>query len=214
MDTERPGLLSSWDLLALAGLLALKGFYHWILPQLPDPVPTHFNAVGIANGWTPKDQLSWVIFGAPALIWFIIFLVCSGLAVFQQDPVKARLMAAFPLRGFASLGVSILMASGMAIPLWGIPSLQIGIGIMLLMMLTGVVLLSVQAQRLLADAPDAPHYRWGVFYVNPQDDRLWVPKRIGTGLTLNFAKPSAKWVMLLIMAPILAVLGVLMYFKH
>ena len=39
--------------------------------------------------------------------------------------------------------------------------------------------------------PKEPNnYKWGVFYFNPDDPRLFVPKRIiGTGWTLNFANP-------------------------
>jgi len=213
MEPQRPGLLSAWDLLALAGFGLLVGFYWWILPHLPDPVPTHFNAAGVANGWTPKDQLSWLLFGAPVLAWFLLSLICAGLAVFQTDPVKARLMAAFPLRGCLGLGVSILMGSSLGIPLWGILSLQVGLACLILSLLVGAIVLSVQAKNLLADAPDAPHYRWGVIYVNPEDDRLWVPKRIGVGMTLNFAKPAAVWVMLLILALVLAPLGLVLYLK-
>jgi uncharacterized membrane protein len=34
---------------------------------------------------------------------------------------------------------------------------------------------------------------WGVFYNNPADDSIWVPKRIGIGYTLNYAH-RASWI--------------------
>ena len=34
-------------------------------------------------------------------------------------------------------------------------------------------------------------YKWGVFYYNPDDDRILVPKKVMTmGWTFNFAKPE------------------------
>jgi uncharacterized membrane protein len=46
---------------------------------------------------------------------------------------------------------------------------------------------------------DPDHYRCGLFYVNPDDDRLWVPKRIGMGWTLNYARPAAYWITVFIL---------------
>lgn len=34
-------------------------------------------------------------------------------------------------------------------------------------------------------------YRWGWYY-NPDDARLWVPKQMGVGMTVNTAKPAGK----------------------
>lgn len=32
-------------------------------------------------------------------------------------------------------------------------------------------------------------YKYGLFYWNPDDQRIWVPKLMGWGWTLNFANP-------------------------
>jgi uncharacterized membrane protein len=38
--------------------------------------------------------------------------------------------------------------------------------------------------------PDPDNYKWGIFYFNPQDSRVILPKRNPyMGLTLNFANP-------------------------
>lgn len=36
---------------------------------------------------------------------------------------------------------------------------------------------------------DPSNYKWGYFYSNPNDPRIFVPKRIGIGWTVNFGKP-------------------------
>lgn len=46
----------------------------------------------------------------------------------------------------------------------------------------------------------------GLIYRNPYDDRLWVPKRLGTGLTLNFAHRHAWPTLLVLIAPAILIL--------
>jgi uncharacterized membrane protein len=39
---------------------------------------------------------------------------------------------------------------------------------------------------------DPNNWKWGIFYYNPDDDRLFVPKRIPSfGATINFGNPKA-----------------------
>lgn len=47
----------------------------------------------------------------------------------------------------------------------------------------------------MGNNPD--NYKWGIFYFNPKDYRVFVPKRIKIlGWTLNFAKPYSYLVIL------------------
>jgi len=44
---------------------------------------------------------------------------------------------------------------------------------------------------------DPGNYRWGIFYFNPGDSRVIVPKRNAwMGWTLNFARPSSFLILL------------------
>jgi uncharacterized membrane protein len=45
------------------------------------------------------------------------------------------------------------------------------------------------------------NYRCGIFYFNPEDDRVVVPKRLGWGLTFNFARRASWLIMALLLAP-------------
>jgi uncharacterized membrane protein len=39
---------------------------------------------------------------------------------------------------------------------------------------------------------DPNNWKWGIFYFNPNDERLFVPKKIPAfGATLNFANPRS-----------------------
>lgn len=81
---------------------------------------------------------------------------------------------------------------------------------------------SIRHKRALAAAPkesgpqspDDDHlWRWGIFYENRQDPRVWVEKRNGIGLTVNIGHPGGMVFMgavaLLVLATIALVLTVL-----
>lgn len=199
---QRPSLLSPWDLLAVAGFGGLALFYAWVLPSLPDPVPTHFDARGIANGWTPKAALPWVVFGIPVLIWAFTTALGILLALSQKDPLKARAMAMAPMRGLLGLGLALVMGFTLLAPAHGPGVILVGIGAFLALMVAGIVLMTRDFARLKAVDASLAFYRWGLFYVNPDDDRIWVPKPIGVGWTLNFAKPASWAVLALLLLPV------------
>jgi uncharacterized membrane protein len=47
--------------------------------------------------------------------------------------------------------------------------------------------------------PEGPQrWRWGLFYVDPTDRRVLVPRRRGQGRTLNLGHPAA-WLALLLL---------------
>jgi uncharacterized membrane protein len=50
-------------------------------------------------------------------------------------------------------------------------------------------------------------WKWGMFYYNKNDHRLFPPKANGMGWTVNFANPWSVATMILIIAPIIIVLG-------
>lgn len=55
----------------LAVMFALAA---WYFPQLPDPVPTHWNAAGEVDGWTPKPWGVWLM-PVLSLGTFLVLLV-------------------------------------------------------------------------------------------------------------------------------------------
>lgn len=59
---------------------------------------------------------------------------------------------------------------------------------------------------------DDKFYKFGVFYYNKNDPALFVEKRIGLGMTFNFARPAAKIVMGLISVLIGAMLIGMIFF--
>jgi uncharacterized membrane protein len=52
--------------------------------------------------------------------------------------------------------------------------------------------------------PDLENYKWGIFYFNPKDQRVIVPKRNPyTGLSINFANPYSYLLLILLLAVVL-----------
>lgn len=199
--------LSRWDLLTVLGGAMLACFYVWILPRLPEPVPTHFDAVGRANGWTAKAQLPWIIFGLPALFWLLLWGIGWVTSRMERDPAKAKAVVFQPLRGFLGLGMPLLMVGGLAASLGGVVFVHLGAAAFFMCLALGVVFMTRQVRDLLKDHPDAGHYRCGVFYSNPDDRRLWVEKRLGMGWTLNYAHRAAWWITALLLLSVPVVIG-------
>ncbi|MEC0264811.1 DUF5808 domain-containing protein [Paenibacillus anseongense] len=46
------------------------------------------------------------------------------------------------------------------------------------------------------DDKDRKHYKLGIFYYNPDNKSIFVPKRLGLGWTINFARPIS-WMIIL-----------------
>lgn len=207
MTPRQPSrFFSAWDLAALAGLLALAGAYRTLLPGLPDPVPTHFDALGHANGWTSKAHLGLVVFLPPLALWLVLFLL-GAIASFL--PRGGGAAAIQPLRGMLGLGMCVLMGGCLLVPSQGLAALWSGLLAFSVCMALGIAFLIRAAWAEAARTPGGEHYRCGLFYVNPDDPRLWVQKQIGYGWTLNFARPSAYGVMaVLVVATVALVLAV------
>jgi uncharacterized membrane protein len=147
------------------------------------------------------------------VIWAVAEIVI-GVILTRGEPELAPVRAANAqmLRLVAAAMSFLLAALSLTLPFGLVPP-----GVVLLL---SVVLLPVPivmgakgVNRALREVRARGHGEkitgyHGVFYSNPDDRRLWVPKLSGIGLTLNFAHPRA-WPMmaLLVGAPLLLALG-------
>ena len=63
---------------------------------------------------------------------------------------------------------------------------------------------------------ETPDRCWkaGIFYVNPDDRSLFVPKRFGIGYTINFAHPWSGVVLAVIILMTLAPVIFVLFFLH
>jgi len=149
--------------------------------------------------------MPWLVFGLPIGIWFLSWLMDLA---FQgaDEATRVKMVANRPLRGLMTLGVAGLGLAMILIPLHGLWILWVALGFLFLCLGLGIWQ-SVLSMRLQGAPVDTEHYVWGLFYVNARDERIWIPKPIGLGWTLNFGRP-AGWLMLgLLLSPLLLLLA-------
>ena len=149
-ETRRTSGLCGWDVPAAAGMAALALFYAWIQPWLPDPVPTHFDALGHANGWTSKGHLPWVVFGLPLAFWLVLWSIGWVSARTTRDPARDASPAFVPLRGFMGLGTALLMGGCLAVPFAGTPAIHAGAAGFFVCLALGIFFMARALKRIMA----------------------------------------------------------------
>ncbi len=211
MDATRHRLFSPWDLLPLA---ALGGAWLWLqhwMPLLPERIPSHWNAAGVVDSWMDKHASFSVAAWPSAGLWLLFVLFSLPL----QGETPGKILgtkALVALRAFLPTGFIALM--GFCAPLAGLyggKAIGWGVGVMGL----SLVLALIPVIRLSRLAPpiegsrDSDYRCGGLLYWNAADPRLFVPKRIGIGLTFNFGRPMAWVLMTALLAPVGIVLVML-----
>jgi uncharacterized membrane protein len=183
--------------------------------DVPDRWITHWGVHG-PDGWAMKSALAaaaplliglatWVVFEAAA---FLIGRVT--VAVSPHLPPEMMAVQTTALR-VVGLGIAILMAGlALALPLLRptsatpiVVAAVADLGIVIAI----AIIWSARRTRQLREAGVAiPAGYQGLFYRNPRDPRLWVPKTSGLGSTLNFAHRLAWPVLLALVGGPLAVI--------
>lgn len=192
----------------LVPLLAAAVYLHWHWAQLPESFPVHWGIQGQANGWSHRTvgevyRPIWLGAGMVGLLGAISFstrYAPGGESL--RRLVRTILLASSYLVALSFTWVALLplihasarMESGMVATGYG------------LAFLTAFTLLLIAIRTIRAQAQPGPgaepydgtqdgYWYAGMFYVNPNDAALLVPKRFGMGYTLNFGRPIA-WVLL------------------
>jgi len=238
---ERP-VKPLWPLLILAVGICLATVavvainYH----SLPDPMPTHYDAEGNATSWKPKSWGSALLLPliscGSTLLLVVLCVVLSrhqhtrfpdgrpkASRTFQKERGKTLQRVLAVLTFVSAILMSILAVapvvqltpSGISWTVWGLTTASS-------LPVIWLVIDSVRQSRALTatpadsgpQSPDDDHlWRWGIFYENREDPRVWVEKRNGVGLTVNIGRPAGMALMgvvaLLVLATIALVITVL-----
>ena len=186
--------------------------------RLPDRIPTHFNVQGQADAWSEKRLLTAL---APSLVnlLLLVTILASNIALLSAkqklepaDPegslnryLKARKIWTYYL-GIMTLafvapiqfGTTDMMLGGERL---GEAFIWIILGISVLAVVAAVVLgvkVGTVGEKLSGagvasfDADDDKWKLGGLFYYNKEDPAVFVPKRVGVGMTLNMGSPGGK----------------------
>jgi len=170
--------------------------------SFPSPMPVHWDVAGRPNGFFPRTPLAMAF---PLLLVGGILLLLDGIVASGARTGPAAMTEAVrrllaPIRWVLALtAVPAAFA-----PIWGPTPVLVCAGAMVLVVI-------VQIARSPRTMPTSNEGWKGLFYVNPSDPRVIVPKRMGIGWTFNFARPVA-WVMLaaLLLGPLLIVAVVIL----
>ncbi len=202
------GLLDRWDGMAALWLAAVVALVGEISALLPEMVPTHWNHKGAIDGWTPRGQLVWIVAGLPLAVWAVLVGV-DALQRVAGNKSDAPVVGLGPVRFGVVSGISLLALAGSMTPLMGTKSLLGPLVAMFACMAFGLWHLGRRMSTAMATLPDAARWKYGLFYHNAGDDRLWIGRRFGYGWTLNFAKPVAKAILAVALAPPLVLVVIL-----
>jgi uncharacterized membrane protein len=209
MDLPSRRALLAWVppaiLTAAAAVLAVR----W--DDIPPRWVTHWGASGVPNGWSERTFSG--VFG-PLLLGAVVVTFLECLARLRIGR-RARAPELEPLRdaqvgAMRAIAVSLsLVFAFVSVDLPLGPSLppevvgHVAVGVTFAGIGVGLAVAARSMSRALRHVRKSGHgaqvegYH-SIYYANPSDRRLWVPKLLGTGWTINFSHPLAWPVMLLL----------------
>ncbi|WP_281885000.1 DUF1648 domain-containing protein [Paenibacillus sp. YYML68] len=194
-------------------VLAIALYYD----QIPDVLPLHYDATGTVDRYGDK---SWGTVLMPNMVQLFLALMMlfvqeSIVRSKQQLDPDAPEASSQHNRTFRRVHAIVLHASTLlllimmtCIQLAIVNALEPGymfpyVLILPLLSVVGLIIASAvtgQGGSKLGpsggyDNADDRYWRWGIFYVNPQDPSIFVEKRVGVGWTLNLGR-TAGWIVL------------------
>jgi uncharacterized membrane protein len=197
VSTTLPLLATAGSLLPLAATALLL---HLRWNQIPLRFVLHWNASGVADRWGTRTFDS--VFGLILAGAMMVLLLTAGSVFISHangPQMSQRRRALVPMAALAWAIVGIFCVLGLRPLLHLTPSAMLLITAVYLLLVIGLSLWLLQRSGLAPyskstesydSTPDSGWYA-GIFYYNPADAAVIVPKRFGWGWTFNFARPSA-----------------------
>jgi hypothetical protein len=147
--------------------------------QFPSSMPTHWDASGKPSRFTPRSGFG---MASPILIWTFLLILLDRLLTYKGRRRLFSPQLARALESMRWLFPVMAMAYAFA-PIWGETPIRVGYGLMFAvpLLIEFVRVTSGKDGRWLAGA-----------HVNPADRRLLVPTASGEGWRINFARPAAR----------------------
>lgn len=207
----------------------LVTFYY---PQLPDPMPVHWNAAGQPDNFEPKSLgrfLGLTLLGPGILL--LSMVATMGLISVQSTSITSMGGAKTPEEAHRTWHSYRIVQGNMGWYLFLLNLLimvmltrsyggntsrfEVPLGLGLILVLTGVFIVQQlrQQREVEKEYPrpaDEQGKWWGMFYNDPADPRILVDTGSGSNFTFNIGRPLGRVLAVLLLGlPVLLIGGVL-----
>jgi uncharacterized membrane protein len=221
---------------AILGAAAIYLRAHW--DQIPEIFPVHWGIDGQPNGWSTRTPIGvygplivgGAIVAGLSLITYGVLREARVVRVPGSAPSHGR---DFPHQvGYFLSGMEYYLAIVLSFvamtPLMGAPNIVLVLGssiaLIVIVFVAAHHLNQVRAHEIdvskfqtesgvFGDGTLDEHWKWGIFYYNPDDPALLVEKRFGIGYTMNFAC-SRAWVILILTLAVPIALAFAALYRH
>jgi uncharacterized membrane protein len=208
--------LKLWVILPpFLALLVTAVYLHFHWNRLPERFPVHWGIDSAPNEWASRN---WRGVYGPLLFGAFLDGFLIGLSWIISLFARKTPMRYVTVRGLQfllyPLTLSIILLSLLplvSIPVWVIPSLVLASIAALLYWSYATISVPLGADEIPAELQNGSHWKAGIFYWNPNDPALLVPKRVGIGYTMNFA---SKWAWMALIAILLVILISVFFMPH
>jgi uncharacterized membrane protein len=214
-----------WYMYLFPMLVTLGVIIYTILqyPLLPDQVPTHWGPNGQPDAFTTKSPTTVISLPLILLVMQGMFLVInettkrSGIKLSATHTAASRIRQ-LTLRKYTSwfmfltsilitMLFAFLQLSTIHEGLFGDSIMLLVPFLFLIIVLAGAMVYAVKVGRAgedisaetvegVADLDEDQYWKGGLFYFNKNDPSIFVEKRFGVGMTLNFANPKGYFLVL------------------
>ncbi|WP_417230780.1 DUF1648 domain-containing protein [Thermophilibacter sp.] len=224
----------AWDLLYVPVILATLALTLALYPQMPDPVPVHFDAAGAVDDWMAKG---WQVVAMPAAVqaFMALCLTASHWQILRsRRPTSPEhpVASAIAYGMFARAQSAVLLVSGIVITasIAIMPLAFAGVVtsdqsfVALIVIIVGAILPNLAVPLVYGQAgsrllrrmtaagelsfDDDDRWRLGLFYVNREDPSVVVPRRFGVGWAMNWGNPRSWGLVALLAAAVAAFVAV------
>ena len=184
--------------------------------SMPDAVPMHVDVSGNVTDMAPKSPMVAAFPVALEVFLAAVFAFCHWMVLRSKKGLEPGRPAssswAYGMFAYAQTAFLLVMGLactaacglGMALAMIGIVSMGVAVAVIIgvaLLCVVGDLIVGVKygqsgsrvfrmeaSDTLLSD--DDEHWKLGVFYYNPDDASLFLPKRSGIGWTVNWGRPA------------------------
>lgn len=228
-NAPRP-LPLTWNLLYVPVILATLALSLALYPTMPDPVPVHFNAAGVADDYMAKG---WQIIVMPLAVqaFMALCLTASHWQILRSrrpSSPEHPVASAIAYGMFARAQSTTLLITGIVITV-SIAIMPLAFAgiitsdqslVALVVIIVGAIVPNLvvslvygqAGSRLLRrmtasselDFDDDALWHLGLFYVNREDPSVVVPRRFGVGWAMNWGNPKSWGLTALLIAAIAA----------